>query len=190
MKTGLTKQDVAIRQLITAIRLFFDDGDPISIFSLAANSWEIIDVLCNEKNIDSVSNQTRENISNGKDLKYDYINSPYRNFFKHADRDPKGTLQDFEASHTDSILFLGVEDYTRLFNKSPIELQVFQLWFIATNMDKVSDAKYDEFFQTISDVFPNIKNISRQEKLLMGKNLLIKTGKDENIINDKRTEVV
>ena len=48
MVPSLTKIDVARRQLVTAIRLLFDGGDSVSIFSLAANAWEVIDVLCNK----------------------------------------------------------------------------------------------------------------------------------------------
>lgn len=87
MDTNLSKIDVARRQLITAIRLLFDGEDSVSIFSLAANAWEIIDVLCKNADVSSLSNHARENIPTGKNLKYDYINSPYRNFFKHADND-------------------------------------------------------------------------------------------------------
>ncbi|WP_240786951.1 hypothetical protein [Ramlibacter rhizophilus] len=95
MTTPLTKFDVASRQLATAIRLFFDGADPISVFSLAANAWEVIDVLCTRARVTSASTQTRGHLTAGKDLKRDYINSPFRNFFKHADRDPDAVLEDF-----------------------------------------------------------------------------------------------
>jgi hypothetical protein len=119
MKPSLTKVDVARRQLVTAIRLLFDEGDSVSIFSLAANAWEVIDVLCNKAGVLSFSNQTREHIQGGKDLKYDYINSPYRNFFKHADRDPEAISSPLKDSDVDSLIFLAVEDYLRLRKRSP-----------------------------------------------------------------------
>jgi hypothetical protein len=110
----LAKLDVARRQLVTAVQLFFDGGDPISVYSLAANAWEVIDALCGRAGVSSMSSDTRGHIPEGKDLKRDYINSPYRNFFKHADRDPEGVLDGFDESNVDSILFLAVEDYIRL----------------------------------------------------------------------------
>ena len=88
MESELSKQDVARRQLVTAIRLFFEIGDPVSIFTLASNAWEVIDVLCNKAGVNSLSNESREHTPKNKDLKKDYINSPYRNFLKHADRNP------------------------------------------------------------------------------------------------------
>ena len=92
MDRTLAKQDVARSQLLAALNLFFDDGDPVSVYTLASNAWEIIDSLCVSNEIESISNETRGNISIDKDLKKDYINGPYRNFFKHADRDPEGIL--------------------------------------------------------------------------------------------------
>ncbi|SOZ17206.1 hypothetical protein CBM2598_U10266 [Cupriavidus taiwanensis] len=77
---SVTKLDAARRQLVTAIRLFFKGDDPVSILTLAANAWEIIDTLCNRQGTDSFSNQTRENLPAGTDLMFDFINKPYRNF--------------------------------------------------------------------------------------------------------------
>ena len=134
MENGLSKVDVARRQLITAICLFFANGDPVSVFTLAANAWEVIDALCNKRGVASVSNETRSHIPAADDLKRDYVNSPFRNFFKHADRDPDASINGFDKYNSDGIIFLGVEDYIRLNGKSPIEFQVFQIWYLAVNI--------------------------------------------------------
>jgi hypothetical protein len=110
MAVPLTKVDAARRQLATAISLFFKGEDAVSVLSLAANAWEVIDALCTHGGVASMSAQARSYIAPGKDLKKDYINSPFRNFFKHADWDPDGVLQDFEDSAVDGILFLAVKD--------------------------------------------------------------------------------
>ncbi|ANH76572.1 hypothetical protein ACS15_4790 [Ralstonia insidiosa] len=79
----VSKIDAARRQLITAIRLFFDGGDPVSVYSLASNTWEVTDVLCTSVGVESFSKRARENLPVGHTLKY-YINEPCRNFFKQA----------------------------------------------------------------------------------------------------------
>jgi hypothetical protein len=84
----VTKIDAARRQLATAIRLIFMDADRVSVFSLASNAWEIVDALCRRANIESLSLETQDHLPKDKKLRRDYINEPYRNFFKHADRDP------------------------------------------------------------------------------------------------------
>jgi len=60
MDQQLSIIEVAKRQLVTAIRLLFDGEDSVSILSLVANAWEIIDVLCNREDVLSFSNQSRE----------------------------------------------------------------------------------------------------------------------------------
>jgi hypothetical protein len=43
----ITKLEAARRQLVTAIRIYFADGDPISTHTLAAAAFEILDDLDN-----------------------------------------------------------------------------------------------------------------------------------------------
>lgn len=188
METSLTKMDVARRQLVTAIRLLFDGGDLVSIYSLAANAWEVIDALCTRGGVESISNQARMHVPKGADLKTNYVNSPYRNFFKHADRDPDAILHSFDESNVDSVIFLGVEDYLRLVKKSPVEFQIFQLWYLAANVEKVSADALSEILRSIESTFPSIRELPRKEKLLMGLRVLDKAIKDNDLINDSRTE--
>lgn len=188
METNLTKRDVARRQLITAINLFFDDKDLVSIHSLATNSWEVIDVLCNEAGVTSFSNQTRANIPVGKDLKVNYINVPYRNFFKHADRDPSAVLAEFDPKAVEAVMFLAVEDYIRLFKKSPLQLQVFQAWYLATNEGKIDKLHRDRVLLATNLLFPDIGVASRVEQLRMGRSTLETALLDPELLNDKSTE--
>ncbi len=173
---------------MTAIQLLFDSGDPVSIYSLAANAWEVIDALCDKASVDSISSQTREHLPEGKDLKRDYVNSPYRNFFKHADRDPDAVLPSFDESNVDSIIFLAVEDYLRLLKKSPVEFQVFQLWYLAANVEKVSTDSLHEILQSIESTFPNIRDLPRKERIVMGRRVLEDALKDNELVRDNRTE--
>lgn len=189
MSSKITKIDAARRQLTTAIKLFFDGGDLVSIYSLAANAWEIVDTLCSLANVDSVSNQTRGHVPDGKDLKRDYVNSPHRNFFKHADRDPHGSLENFDERSTDSIIMLGVEDYIRLNNRSPVEFQVFQLWYLATHLAKVSDASLERVSVAVESTFPGITAVSRSTQIAMGKAVLEASRTNQGLLTDPRTEV-
>jgi len=179
MESGITKLEAAQRQLVTAIELFFRNGDPVSIHSLATNAWEVIDAICMKEGINSISNDTREHIVCSKDLKKDYINNPFRNFFKHADRDVDSVLTGFSDDQNDSIIFLGVEDYIRLKKVSPIEFQVYQLWYIALNTNKIAHEPLSEILETLENVFPKIKNLNRIEQKQLGLNLV------EEYKNDK-----
>jgi hypothetical protein len=50
-KITVTKLDAAKRQLRTALRLWFDDGDPVSIHTLLAAAHEIIHTLYRRKGL-------------------------------------------------------------------------------------------------------------------------------------------
>lgn len=184
----LTKRVVAQRQLVASIRLLYDGADLVPVYSLAANAWEIIDTLATRAGIDSISNQTREHIPLGKDLKCSYINSPYRNFFKHADNDPDASLPPLKDENVESIIFLAVEDYLRMFGMSPVEFQVYQLWYLAKNEEKLSTDAIGCVLDDIREAFPNIRSLIRGEQLSMARSVLALAQKDDDLGKDPRTE--
>jgi hypothetical protein len=189
MGLTLKKIDVARRQLVTAIRLFFDGGDPVSIYSLAANSWEVIDALCVSTGVQSLSQQTRTHIASGKDLKSNYINSPYRNFFKHADRDPDAVLDSFQDRDVDSIIFLATEDYIRFLGKSPVELQVFQLWYLGCNTAMVATNNMASVLDACNVLFPKLEYLERGQQIAAGWEALERARADIELIQDPKTEL-
>ena len=184
----LTKSVVAKRQLATAIRLLFSGRDTVSIYSLASNAWEVIDVLCQRAGVNSLSSQTRENVPQGRDLKRHFINSPYRNFFKHAESDPDEVLAPLPNSQTDAVIFLAVEDYLRLNGKSPVEFQVFQLWYIAMNPEKLDPKVAESVLEAADHTFPGIGKLDRRSQLDFGTRLLDEFEQDEELKSDPRTE--
>lgn len=188
MHEPLTKVDVARRQLSTAIELFFAGRDAVSVYSLATNAWEVIDVLCTKAGIDSFSIQVRENVPEGKDLKRNFINSPYRNFFKHADSDSEKTLAPLPYSQVEGVLFLAVEDYIRLNGRSPVQLQVFQLWYLAKHPDKVDAAVADDLIERVTSCFPGLSSLSHDAQLALGAQVLARAAGDNELANDPRTE--
>lgn len=187
MHEPLSKVDVARRQLSTAIELFFAGRDAVSVYSLATNAWEIIDVLCAKAGIGSFSFQARENVPQGKDLR-NYINSPYRNFFKHADSDSEKTLAPLPNSQVEGVLFLAVEDYIRLNGRSPVQLQVFQLWYLAKHPEKLDAAVADELIGGCASAFPGLSSLSRDAQLALGAQVLAHAAGDKELANDPRTE--
>ncbi|WP_322106006.1 hypothetical protein [Paraburkholderia sp. J41] len=186
----VTKVDAARRQLITAIRLFFDGGDPVSVYSLASNAWEIIDVLCASTGVESFSKQARENLPAGHTLKY-YVNEPCRNFFKHAEQDPNPNRSvELREANVAAILFLAVEDYIRFRQGGPLEVQVFQAWFIAVFPEKVAedDSAAQSKLEDAKRVFPGIATLDPFDRIEMGRKVLEDASKDAELAADPRTE--
>ena len=188
MALELDKLTVARRQLATAIELLFAERDMVSVYSLAANAWEVIDELCRLSGVESFSVQARENIPQGKDLKRHYINSPYRNFFKHADSDPQSTLPPLPDFQVESVVFMAVEDYIRLNQRSPTQFQVFQLWYIATNPSRLNPNVAAEVLIGADEMFSGIVQMSRVQQLAEGARMLQRAAADVGVLADPRTE--
>lgn len=188
MQAFLTKAIVARHQLATAIDLYFSGSDVISVYSLAANAWEIIDVLCTRSGVESMSIQARENVPAGKDLKFDYVNSPHRNFFKHAERDPDACLEPLPIAHVESLIFLAVEDYIRLHNRSPIQFQVFQVWYLAKHPDRLDAAVCADLQERLQNIFPDLRTRPYPEQLEKGRSAVLEWHNDLKLREDVRTE--
>ena len=187
MSTSLTKLEVACRQLAVAIRLFFDGRDAVSVYSLTGNAWEIVDVLCRNKGVDSLSEQTRENIPENKSLEF-YIN-PYRNFFKHADRDPDAVLEGFSDSYNDHLLIQVVEDLVRLEQRALYECQVFQLWYLAVYEEKIATKDLERVLPKARTAFPNIGQLARSGQKKMGREILYEYCDNKELIAHPKTDM-
>jgi len=106
----IDKIDAACRQLNTAILLWFSDGDPVAIHTLACSAHQIVHDINHKRG--------------GLDLIYDNLNfkDEYRrevikhlkqayNFFKHADTDPDASIE-FDSKVTEWFILytsLGLE---------------------------------------------------------------------------------
>lgn len=89
-KLPVTKLDAAVRQLETAITLWFADGDPVSICTLSSAAHEIIDSLNAGFGGEPTMLQGRNIRPDKKELALAlFRRAP--NFFKHAGKDPHET---------------------------------------------------------------------------------------------------
>src|SRR5262245_51955519 len=93
----ITKLEAARRQLETALHLYFQESDPVSIHSLAAASHEVLT---------NISRKTESGTQMIFDLVSEWTKEEYRkevrrklhdaqNFFKHADQDHDQVLKNF-----------------------------------------------------------------------------------------------
>jgi len=125
----ISKLDAARRQLRTAIRLFFEEDDSISTYTLAAASHEIFRTLVKFKGGASMIKDS-DFIKPEHQKEYeDFMNEP-QNFFKHGARDPNKTL-DFKAQSTPIWILDCIMMEAKLADhRSTRESTLFQYWFI------------------------------------------------------------
>lgn len=124
----LTKFDVAHGLLRTAITLWFEDGDPASIHTLACASYEIIHTISKKKN---PQRDTLLFDSRAIDEQY---RKPFvialkdiANFFKHADRDPDRILT-FDPTLTELFIMCSMAGVHALGHKLSLLESCFLSW--------------------------------------------------------------
>ena len=88
----LSKLDVAERQLIQAIHLFFSQSDPISIHTLSEAAGQVLRDIALGHSTYSFYRQHPE-LSQTKKKELNQQLNEARNFFKHADKDANEILE-------------------------------------------------------------------------------------------------
>jgi hypothetical protein len=151
---SVNKLDAARRQLLAAIHLHWYFDEPIAVYTLAGNAWQLShDLLKKADRIRIVEEMAR---SHGRPQKefWDLINRP-RNFFKHADNDPEATAPDVHFSDCDAMIESACVDYMVAAGRSPIVVGIFVAWYSAVYPEKTGDfMRYagDELFGDLSDL--------------------------------------
>lgn len=131
----VSKLDAARRQLRTAIRLFFEDGDAVSIHTLNAAAEGLLRDLLAAGGRKSPLREVEEDWIKPEHWK-DYLaltNAP-RNFFKHADRNPNEVLE-FRPEATAFSLLESMIMYRLLTGRMLREGHVFWAWFAVSHPD-------------------------------------------------------
>ena len=173
----ITRLDAARRQIETATDLFFAEGDPVSIHTLAAAAHEIVRALCQKAGkppllkdamLETIKPEYRNYI--GK-----LFNQP-RNFFKHA-----GTMQiesiEYVLGADDWLLYDAGAGYQLLTDDLRPKMLAFRAWFLANHHELLATDEMrkpfeqaakmighlakPEFYKQALEVFSNPDNIAR-----------------------------
>lgn len=184
---------VARSQLLTAIDLFFEDRDPVSVQALAGNARELLENLCRLRGIEPMTELlVRDHPGRPKKDIYKALNL-YRNCFKHLGETEAGrsddqlTLNQFDDTKNEYLLYVCVEDYLRLRDKSPVAMQIFQGWFCALHIELLRDRLLD-MAKVFERAFPGILEMTRDEQKRGALAVLRKYANDPELLSDPRTE--
>jgi hypothetical protein len=135
----VSKLDAAKRQLDTAIRLWFNDDDPVAIHALASAAYEIIQNINEKKGDKSLTliELTRsvikvEHVEEAMQL----IKKPM-NFFKHANRDPHAILE-FNPKVTESFFAIAIQGLKELGEQRSDVQTAFAIWSLFHKPDHFS----------------------------------------------------
>ena len=130
-KIKISKLDAARRQILTAIRLYFNYGDIVSTHTLASAAFKITQNICdNSPELpDSLTDWVDENIKpESKKMFWEKLHET-ANFFKHAENDPD-SVHEFSPEHTENMLFQSVHQYQQLTGEWSAETRLFRIWYM------------------------------------------------------------
>jgi hypothetical protein len=154
----ITKLDAAEREIITAVRLLFNGGDPIAVCLLASAARDITSRLCEKRGIKSFFDFHPH--SEKRELYR--LSNRHSNYFKHANTDDEDVLEDFDEEEADAVLYVAVHDFGRLCGGLPVEARAFGMWF-AARLDPSGHGK------EVAEVLVGIETMSRSRQLGLGK---------------------
>jgi len=183
----ITKLEAARRQLVTAIRLFFEDADSVSVYALAHASWEVLDSLCKHEG----KIRFRELAADANGLPEDDIKrvaSYGKNFFKHADRKPEDVLEDFSDELIDHVLIAATMDFSSLGTAKPMEIQIYPIWYFATYPEKVALPDLKPLQDAADDMFPRLATHDRKHQKAAGLNALLQVRRDRDLMSNPATD--
>lgn len=127
----LDKLDVARRQIETAVYMWFQDMDAVSVHTLVAASGRVVLDMAAHLKIPTRLLDTRY-IKPGMEKEYKKLMRQAETFFKHAKEDPDATLI-FWASGTEYYLYDVISCYKDITEKRTALMLLFSLRFQFTH---------------------------------------------------------
>jgi hypothetical protein len=155
---NLTKKSVATSQLITAISLWFQNGDPIPIFVLAANAHELFHALGKKVRKPSELQAWLETMPKPFQARSAYV----INFCKHGWKDLEGATP-HDPRLADVLIYFAIRCYRAVIGQPTPIMLAFDLRFAVENQDAIS-ANAKEAVSKLVHIY-NAATISRQEFL-------------------------
>jgi hypothetical protein len=127
----IDKIGVVERQLSEAIRLFFEERDPVVIYTIVASAHQILFDLARPKGFESAIKNTTALRKDDIQEFLRSINYPY-NFFKHSDRDPTSKINITPLKRlTADFIMDAIILMQRLKGTIPFAAKVYWLWFVS-----------------------------------------------------------
>lgn len=187
----LNKTEIARRHLGTALALFLDDLDPVSVHTLASAGCEIAEYLTRKAGAEPFSSHALTTFHDLDIQVLRRLQNQYSNAFKHAstrdgvERADQDLLDQFNDETNNHMLFVGWHDYMRATSTLPLEAQVFHVWYFALYPDKLNPKVDTRQFENI---FPDLKAKSRRERKAALREAIASYRSHPDLMNDPHTE--
>ena len=141
----VSKLDAARRQLDGAIQLWFLDGDPVAIHSLACAAHQVIQDIAEQKGAREYHlEEITKKIVKPEHVKatIEFVRKPMM-FFKHANRDPHAVLE-FNPDLSEAFIFLAICCLRDIGESSSDVQRAFLNWAQVHNPQMFKSNPFDE----------------------------------------------
>ena len=133
------KLEAAKRQLETAIDLYFNYKDPVSIHTLCAAAYNIVHDVNTQRGGDPMVKDLWRLLDTRQAKEFKQHINRVDNFLKHADKDPDG-LCTLNQEWTEALLLEATQRYMLLTGEQSPRMVLFLVWFMVRH-PKVFEAK-------------------------------------------------
>lgn len=133
----VSKLDAAKRQLETAIVLYFNSGEPVSVHTLSCAARQILVDLCEHRKVEvefTLKSLIASQIAPQFHKKVLREFAASENFFKHAERDPEGNF-DFIPQGSEFVIFESLQMYFSLTSEASPLMRLFSVWWQILHKD-------------------------------------------------------
>lgn len=170
-KIRVNKIEAARRQIDAAIRMLFNNEDPVAIHTVATAAFRILRDLAD--GIDTPRWKQFDQMIK-PELRREFwqrMNKP-ANFFKHADRDRDDVLDNVDEEYNDATIFLAMVIYEDLGYQPTAEMRAFFGWFAMAKPHFFLE--HEQLTRLLSQGHQLLAemNLSRAERLALGKQSL------------------
>jgi hypothetical protein len=188
---AIDKANVARRQLGTALALFIEDQDPVSVHVLACGGGEVAEQLARQAEQEPFATEIMTTFNDLKIQDIRRIRNQFWNAFKHATtlagtaRADTELLASFGDQQNEHALFIGWYDYMMAVNQLPVEAQVFQIWYYALYPEKLAPEVSSEVY---TDLFPAMKAIDRTEQKRRLRDVIVWAKQQPDCVDHDQTD--
>jgi len=165
----VSKLDAARRQLKTAIVLWFEDGDPVSIHTLAFAAYEIVHVVSKKRNRQRDLLFDSRLIKDEGKTSWSLLLKSSANFFKHARNDADKTLE-FRPSLTELFFIYTIAGLQLSGESLSPEESAFMFWLQLHRPDLLAEGGRVMFLDRIP--VEHLEDIQRLPKTAFFKAIL------------------
>lgn len=142
MSINISKLEAAKRQLETAIKLYFENEDPVSIHTLVCASYNVLMDIGGKQSIKPIiKSEILTIVKPEKRKMYLGIINNAENFFKHGCRDPNKAIE-FNHNIIVFLMFDACTMYNKLSSEDTFLTKVLKAWFIYNNVD-IIEGEYE-----------------------------------------------